>query len=50
MVAVDKAGAFDRVTHSGLIFKAKNVGIGGCLLHWLQDYLLNRELSVLVHG
>eukprot|EP00117_Sycon_ciliatum_P006569 scpid70576/ scgid6250/ Probable RNA-directed DNA polymerase from transposon X-element; Reverse transcriptase len=50
MVAVDIAGAFDRVSHSGLIFKAKNVGIGGCLLHWLQDYLLNRKLSVLVHG
>ena len=50
MVAVYIAGAFDRVSHSGLIFKAKNVGIGGCLLHWLQDYLLNRKLSVLVHG
>ena len=42
VVAVDTAGAFDRVAHAGVIIKAQDAGIGGNLLAWLRDYLNGR--------
>ena len=42
VVAVDIAGAFDRVSHAGVIIKAQEAGIGVNLLAWLRDYLNGR--------
>ena len=40
--------AFDRVWHSGLLYKLGQLGISHSALSWLQDYLTNRTLSVKV--
>ena len=37
VVAIDTPGAFDRVSHAGVIIKAQGAGIGGSLLAWLRD-------------
>ena len=50
VVAVDIAGAFDRVSHVGLVHKIKSMGIGGLLLAWLTNYLHDRKLKVVVGG
>ena len=50
VLAVDIAGAFDRVSHPGVLHKAATLGIGGSLLQWLRDYLRNRTLSAIVNG
>ncbi|MEJ1594580.1 reverse transcriptase domain-containing protein, partial [Escherichia coli] len=50
VVALDIAGAFDRVWHSGLLAKLRAKGIGGSLLTLLEDYLQGRTLRVVVNG
>eukprot|EP00117_Sycon_ciliatum_P010660 scpid33236/ scgid4028/ RNA-directed DNA polymerase from mobile element jockey; Reverse transcriptase len=50
VLAVDIAGAFDRVSHTGVLYKAKQAGVDGRLLVWLQDYLTNRNIRVVVGG
>ena len=50
VLAVDIQGAFDKVSHAGLISKLQGYGIGGNLLLWLTDYLLNRRLQTVVSG
>ena len=50
VIAVDIAGAFDRVSHVGVIAKAQEAGIGGKLLHWLMDYLTDRKANVVIGG
>lgn len=50
VVAVDIAGAFDKVSHRGVIHKAASYGIAGPLLGWLSDYLLDRKLQAVVGG
>ena len=50
VIALDIAGAFDRVWHKGLIAKLKSLGISGNLLLLLQDYLQGRTLQVVVNG
>lgn len=50
VIAVDIAGAFDRVSHIGILHKAKAAGIDGSLLTWLADYLHHRRLKVVVGG
>lgn len=50
VVAVDIAGAFDRVSHIGLLHKLQQNGIQGHLLSWLGDYLKNRTLDVVING
>ena len=50
VIALDIAGAFDRVWHKGLIAKLKSLGISGDLLLLLQDYLQGRTLQVVVNG
>ena len=44
----DFAKAFDRVPHYELLLKAGQIGIGGCLLEVLYDYLNGREQFVRV--
>ena len=50
VLAVDIAGAFDRASHTGVLYKAKQAGVDGRLLVWLQDYLTNRNIRVVVGG
>ena len=50
VLAIDIAGAFDRVSHAGLIHKVASMGIAGQLLTWLSDYLSGRRLQVVVGG
>ena len=42
--------AFDRVNHSGLIYKLKSVGVGGPVLSVLEQFLSNRRHRVCVGG
>ena len=50
VVALDIAGAFDRVWHGGLIEKLRAKGIQGDLLQLLGNYLHGRTLQVVVNG
>lgn len=50
VVALDIAGAFDRVWHAGLLAKLHAKGIQGELLVLLKDYLRDRTLQVVVNG
>ena len=50
VIALDIAGAFDRVWHKGITAKLESLGITGDLLQLLQDYLQGRTLQVVVNG
>ena len=50
MVALDIAGAFDRVWHKGIIEKLNSFGIAGDLIMLFEDYLRDRTLRVVVNG
>ena len=41
VVAVNIAGAFDKVSHPGVLYKAQQYGVFGMLLDWLRDTLLD---------
>ena len=43
MVLCNVSKAFERVWHTGLIFKLRQYGIDGVLLNWITDYLVNRK-------
>ena len=48
ILAIDIAGVFDRVSHLGLLSKARSYGIRGCLLNWPSDNLHKRTLQAVV--
>ena len=50
VMALDIAGAFDRVWHAGLISKIKSLGIDGNLLELISNYLQDRIFHVAVNG
>ena len=50
MILLDISKAFDRVWHSGLLFKLKQYGIQEPLLSWFRSYLYNRSQKVVVNG
>ena len=50
VLAINIAGAFDKVSHSGVLHKAKCYGISGPLLTWLRSYLENRQIKAVVGG
>ena len=50
VIALDIAGAFDRVWHRGLLEKLRIRGIHGNLLHLIENYLKDRTLRVVVGG
>ena len=50
VLAIDIAGAFDKVSHTGLRYKASMYGLKGTLLGWLAKYLDGRRLHVVVGG
>lgn len=48
MLAIDIAGAFDKVSHSGLQHKASISSFDGGLLGWLTSYLSQHALHAVV--
>ena len=50
VIALDIAGAFDRVWHKGLLAKLEQFGITGQLLKLFSSYLQGRSLRVVVSG
>jgi len=50
LICLDISRAFDRVWHRGLIAKLNAIGVKGSLLKWIEDYLSNRELKVVISG
>ena len=42
--------AFDKVWHKGLLHKLKSNAIEGNLLKWLEDYLYDRRIRVVING
>ena len=49
-LAADIAGAFDKVSHLGVLHKMREMGVTGLALSWLHDYLSTRHLQVTVGG
>ena len=47
---LDISKAFDKVWHTGLLFKLKQCGLSSKLLNWVGNYLHNRQHSTLVRG
>ncbi len=42
---------FDKVPHNSLMWKLKKVGgVSGKLAHWMEIYLLQREMLMVVRG
>ena len=50
IVFCDVSKAFDKVWHSGIIFKLKQLGINDVLLDWFTDYLHERKQRVIIKG
>ena len=50
VVFLDISKAFERVWHAGLLFKLRRAGVGGQLLDWLADYLIDRQQRVCING
>ena len=50
VIFLDISKAFDRVWHSGLLYKLKLAGINGDLLEWFKNYLSNRYQRVVING
>ena len=48
MVFCDISKAFDRVWHTGLLFKLKQHGINDNILYWIKDYLNMRSQRVVI--
>ena len=46
----DISKAFDRVWHTGLLFKLRRMGVDGPLLSWFQSYLDGRVQRVALEG
>jgi ribonuclease HI len=47
---VDLSSAFDKVWHTGLLYKLSRCGIRGSLLRWFQAYLSDRTFKVFFEG
>ena len=50
VIALDIKGSFDEVWHNGLHTKLKSKGVSGMLLRWLQSYLSERSMTVVLSG
>ena len=47
-IYLDFSKAFDSVPHQRLLLKIKKLGITGKILHWIENFLLNRRQQVVV--
>ena len=50
IVQLDFSAAFDRMSHSGLLFKLKFIGVGGSVLSICIEFLSDRRQRVVVDG
>ena len=50
IIYLDYAKAFDTVPHKRLINKLRAYGIGGNIIHWIEQFLTNRQQKVSVRG
>ena len=50
IVQLDLSAAFDRESHTGLLFKLKYIGGGGSVLSICREFLSNRRERVVVDG
>ena len=50
VVFCDISKAFDRVWHSGILYKLSSIGITGNLLSWFHNYLFDRKQRVVLRG
>ena len=48
-VQLEFSAAFDRVSHSGLLFKLKSIGVGGSALSISAEFLSDHRQTVM-HG
>ena len=48
-VYLDLRKAFDKVPHKRLLWKMEHIrGLKGRLLHWMEDYLKDREMRTVI--
>ena len=50
VILLEFAKAFDSVPHQRLLVKLKGYGIGGNLLNWLADFMVDRKQRVSFRG
>ena len=50
IVQLDFSAAFNRVSHSGLLFKWKSIGVDGCVQSICTEFLSDRWQIVVVDG
>ena len=50
IVQIDFSVAFDSVNYLRILYKLSSVGIGGCVLSILTQFLSNQSLQVMVDG
>ena len=50
IVQLDFSAAFDRVSHSGVLFKLKSIGVDGSVLSICMEFLPNHRQRVVVDG
>ena len=50
LIGLDFSAAFDRVNHEALIFKLKQMGVGGAFLNIIIEFLTGRKQRVVVDG
>ena len=50
IVQLNFSAASDRVSHSGLLFKLKSIGVDGSVLSICREFLSNRRQRVVVDG
>ena len=48
LVGLDFSAAFDRVNHKALLFKLRQLGVGGVFLNIISQFLTNRRQKVVV--
>ena len=50
IIYFDFAKAFDKVSHSKLVFKLRKYGISGNILNWVKGWLGDRYQRVVING
>ena len=50
VIFLDFAKAFDKVSHSHLLYKLQCYGIKGQIFDWIKDYLYDRKQRVVING